>query len=224
MVRVLKNWAEVGVAYLDLSRAGMPVHGSPQKNWDFQIISEIVRRGPIPSRAVDLGCSGLFTVKLLQALGCGSVEGLDLTVTPGERLRAIKARWRGRPFRLRRCDITRTPFDAASVDLITCVSVIEHGVPLGPFLDECARLLRPGAHAVVTTDYWHDAIAGADDVAYGMPWKPYDRESLEALVEDAAKRDLHLADPGTRDFECQEPTVYWAGKNFTFAAVVLRKA
>src|SRR5207253_2093385 len=53
-------------------------------------------------------------------------------------------------------DITGTDYPAGRFDAVTCMSVIEHGVPLGPFLAESARILKPGGLLVISTDYDQD--------------------------------------------------------------------
>ena len=49
------------------------------------------------------------------------------------------------------------------------MSVIEHGVPLEPFLAETARILPPGGLLVVSTDYDQDPPDTAGHTAYGQP-------------------------------------------------------
>ncbi len=41
-------------------------------------------------------------------------------------------------------DITSTSFSTGSIDAVTCLSVIEHGVPEKPFFKEMSRILKPG--------------------------------------------------------------------------------
>ena len=50
-------------------------------------------------------------------------------------------------------DITNTHHRDQWFDAITCMSVIEHAVPLDAFLADTARLLRTGGVLVVSTDY-----------------------------------------------------------------------
>lgn len=47
-------------------------------------------------------------------------------------------------------EVTKVGFDASSFDRIICTEVLEHVKEPEPILEEIARLLRPGGHAVIT--------------------------------------------------------------------------
>lgn len=48
-------------------------------------------------------------------------------------------------------DLSRLPVRAASVDVVASLQVIEHLTDQAGFLDDCARVLRPGGQLLVTT-------------------------------------------------------------------------
>jgi SAM-dependent methyltransferase len=53
---------------------------------------------------------------------------------------------------LRTVDLTRIPFPAASFDLMTSVSVVEHIPAIERALAEMFRVLKPGGRLLLTTD------------------------------------------------------------------------
>lgn len=93
-------------------------------------------------RVLDLGCGTGYGTAELFAAG-QSVVGFD-RVRPAQRARAGGAHFvRG--------DLARLPFAAAAFDRVVSFQVVEHLADPGPYLDEMARVLRPGGVALVTT-------------------------------------------------------------------------
>src|SRR2546426_9378431 len=111
MVKVLRDWREIGEANLAMSRARLPRHVSCEKTWDLYRLYELVRTAPRDSRIVDLGCAGLFALKMLRAMGFSRLVGIDLSISGRDRASQLWRMWKGRtltpPFRLRRAGITR---------------------------------------------------------------------------------------------------------------------
>jgi SAM-dependent methyltransferase len=227
MIRVLQDWKEVGTCWLALCRAGLPLHETPQKNWDHALLRDLLEGVPRTARVLDLGCGGGFTLGYLHGLGFRDVTGIDLNIEGRLRLKTWARRVRGRtwraPWRVLKRDITQTGLPAASADVAVSVSVIEHGVPRRPFLAEAARVLRPGGLLFVTTDYWESFPANLDrGRAFGFTWDPFDRKTLGDLIAQAAELGLDPVTPGPVP-GCGEPTVHWLNTDYTFAAVAWRR-
>jgi SAM-dependent methyltransferase len=91
-------------------------------------------------------------------------------------------------------DITRTQYKDGWFDAVTCMSVIEHGVPLQKFVDEMARIIRPGGVLVVSTDYDQDPPDTSAKTAYGVPVKIFSPAEIEQLVSMAGEAGLELMD------------------------------
>ena len=53
-------------------------------------------------------------------------------------------------------DLAQTTYGSSAFATVSCVSVIEHGVELGPFFLEMHRVLKPGGVLALSTDYWPD--------------------------------------------------------------------
>src|SRR5260370_19117383 len=157
MIRVLRNWEEVGEAVMSLQREGLPLHETPQKNFDHFLLRESVASVDRRARLVDLGCGSAFTLRFLHALGFSNLCGVDLVVDKRARARQALLMLREHtlrpPFRLCRGDLTTTPLSPASCDAVLSISTIEHGVDLERFLAESARILRIGGPLFLSTDY-----------------------------------------------------------------------
>src|SRR5213083_1843883 len=109
MVKVLRDWREIGEANLAMLHARFPGHVACEKTWDLYRLYEIARTAPRASRVVDLGCAGLFALKLLRAMGFSHLVGIDLSISWRDRVSQVWSMWKRRtlvpPFRLRRADI-----------------------------------------------------------------------------------------------------------------------
>ena len=77
MIKVLKNWQEIGEATLSLQRKGLPTHSDTRKNWDLSLLYETIASENRNSRIVDLGCSPGCTLVFLISLGFTNLYGID---------------------------------------------------------------------------------------------------------------------------------------------------
>lgn len=227
MIKVLQDWREIGQAYKFLSHKELPRHNSAEKCWDFCQLHGLVEGLDRGVKMIDLGCSGVDTLKLLNGMGFENLTGVDLNIGCRDRMWQAVRMWRGRtlrrPFRLYKRDLTRTGFPETSFDVATCISVIEHGVDCEKFLSEASRLLRPGGLLFVTADYWQEKIDVSDDAGeYGMPWGILCRKDVEAFVSSAGRygfepcQDVVVPD-------CAERCVVWHGQEFTFVSLTFKK-
>src|SRR2546428_2147758 len=162
MVKVLRDWMDIGEANRAMSRARLPGHVTSEKTWDLYRLYDLVRTTPRESHVIDLGCAGLYALKMLRAMGFSRLVGIDLSISWRDRASQVWSMWKKRtltpPFRLRRADITLTRCRDAEFDIAVSISTIEHGVDLALFLKEAARILRAGGVLFVTTDYWSEGL------------------------------------------------------------------
>ena len=123
-------------------------------------------------------------------------------------------------------DVTDTGLPSGHLDAITCMSVIEHGVPLEGFLAESARLLRPGGILCVSTDYDQDPPDTTGKVIYGSQVRIFSPQEIRDLVETADRHGLELV--GTLDdatLSHTERPVHWSrvDLDYTFILLTFRK-
>jgi SAM-dependent methyltransferase len=119
-------------------------------------------------------------------------------------------------------DFMKTPFPDGSFKAITSISVIEHGFRPEALLSEMSRLLQPGGYFVSSFDYWPDKIDTTEPPSSGMDWLIFSRQGRRALHR--ACRIVRPRSHRPLEFACMDKVISCAGKDYTFATLVLRKA
>jgi 2-polyprenyl-3-methyl-5-hydroxy-6-metoxy-1,4-benzoquinol methylase len=76
-------------------------------------------------------------------------------------------------------DITPTDYDSATFDVISCLSVIEHGVDPKEYFREASRILKPGGILITSTDYWQSQIDTRHQQMYGVPVQRFRSDGRE---------------------------------------------
>jgi SAM-dependent methyltransferase len=194
----------------------VPLHRGREKNWDhLAAVSTILVNTTPSARILDAGAE-LYS-NVLPALflyGYRDLHGINLSFTSPAR--------RG-PIRYIRGDLTDAPYADGSFDAVACLSVIEHGVPLGEYFREMFRLLKPGGLLITSTDYYPTPINTAGKVAHGTPIKIFTKPEIEEAIKLAKALGFEMTGPV--DLECEEKPIRWEpfGLEYTFVIFTLRK-
>lgn len=206
---VLRNRAEVETAVAECRRLGLPLHHDRPKNWDaLGAVSTVVNVLGTGSRVLDAGAARYSSVlPWLRLYGLTELVGINLEFDRIIRHGGV---------RFEPGDITATRFDEGAFDAITCMSVIEHGVPLDGFARESARLLRPGGLLIVSTDYDQQPPDTTGITAYGAPVRIFGPDGIREFVDTAAEAGLALM--GGLALHHDERPVHWkrTGLDYTF--------
>ena len=213
---VLQSRAEWHEATRRGKEIELPLHRAAEKNWDhLAAVDAIVSAYPRSAIVLDAGAE--YYSNVLPALfvyGYHHLYGMNLSFAdPGRR----------GPIRYLPGDITNTGFPDAFFDAITCMSVIEHGVPLQAYFQEMFRVLKPGGILITSTDYYPAPIDTRNQVAHGSPIKIFSKPEAEEMFALATKCGFELTDK--IGLECEERPIRWHLYNlsFTYLIFTLRK-
>jgi SAM-dependent methyltransferase len=122
---------------------------------------------------LDLGCDdGAWTVSMAEAVRSKEVVGVEIV---GEAAR--RARERG--VRVHQLDLNAAlDLPSGHFDLVHANQVIEHVASVDLFVSEVYRLLKPGGHAVISTENgssWHNVFAAI------MGWQIFSATNVSSL-------------------------------------------
>jgi len=234
MVEVLKSRTDIELARQELNRRklsftspwwkrlarkasvwnGMDV-GDQLKSWDvLKTVHFIETNVPRSASFLDLGAFASELPCILHKLNYSEVVGVDLNPD-------IRNMPYARSVRYEVADFMHTPFASESFDVITAISVIEHGYNAQALLRELSRLLRPGGYFVASFDYWPEKIKSDGIMIFGMDWRIFSEHEVRSFVQEAQEYGLML--PGNLDLDSAERAISCAGRDYTFAWLVLRK-
>lgn len=212
-LKTRREWLQ---AHENARKLHVPLHRGVEKNWDhLAAVSTILQETSTAASVLDAG--GEFYSNVLPALfvyGYRDLYGINLSFTDPAR--------RG-PIRYLPGDITHAPFPDAFFDAITCLSVIEHGVPLEKYFREMHRLLKPGGLLITSTDYYPAAIDTHGMLAHGAPVKIFSKPEIQSALSLA--QGIGLKATGELDVECADKPIRWDAYDleYTFLLFTLRK-
>jgi SAM-dependent methyltransferase len=213
---VLSTREEFEQAAREARRLRLPLHHDRRKNWDaLGAVGAVLRECGRNATVLDAGSARYSSVlPWLRLYGLTDLTGINLEF--GDEVRRGSVRFR-------HGDVTDTGFETGSFDAITCMSVIEHGVPVKEFLTESARLLRPGGILSVSTDYDQSPPDTTGGTAYGVPVHIFGPDEIRGMVETAAGQGLALV--GDLQLEHRERPVHWkrTGLDYTFILLSFRR-
>lgn len=213
---VLRSRAEWQAAVAAARRLRLPLHHDRPKNWDaLGAVATVLAECGDQARVLDAGSARYSPVlPWLRLYGLSDLVGNNLEFGADVRRDGVLFRYG---------DVTATDFPDARFDAVTCMSVVEHGVPLLPFLSETARILRPGGLLVLSTDYDADPPDTSGVLMYGQPVHIFSPGEIRDLVARAEGVGLRLI--GELALEHAERPVHWqrTGLDYTFIRLSFRK-
>lgn len=217
---VLSTQADWEASVAECKKLHLPLHHDKPKNWDaLGAVSTVVAHcDSLPGgrgAVLDAGAARYSSVlPWLRLYGLTDLVGNNLEFGTDVRRDGVLFRYG---------DITDTDFPDGRFDAVTCMSVIEHGVPIEPFLAESARILKPGGLLIVSTDYDQDPPDTTDHKAYGQPVHIFSPSEIKDFVSTAGQHGLDLE--GELALEHKARPVHWkrTGLDYTFIRLTFRK-
>lgn len=206
-------------AALRLPDPSAELRPDPLKSWDvLRTIDAITTCVERDEAVLDIGSMACAILPALHRLGYRRLFGIDLDERVLTMPFADEVDYSVR-------DLTRTGFDSGSFSAITAISVIEHGVPEEEMLQEVARLLHPGGLFLFSTDYWPEKIDTSGIELFGLPWRIFSADEIEAFVTRAEAHELRpVAEPGSALRAVGERPVHFADRSYTFLHGALVRA
>lgn len=213
---VLRSEREVRESVAQIERLGLPPVALHAKNWDsLAALDLILRNTDTSARIFDAG-GELYSMILpwLCLYGYRNLTAANLVFE--------KKQHRG-PIAYEHADITRTKYSDHSLDAVTCLSVIEHGVDLDAYFREMSRIVRHGGLLITSTDYYETPVDTKGQQAYGVPIHIFTRDEITQALTLAEKYGFSLIAP--LDLRADEKVVHWEQYNlrYTFVIFSLRK-
>lgn len=188
------------------------------KSWDVhQILQLIERHVPDKKAAIyDMGSYNCEIPLALWARGYRHIRAADLN----PKGRCI--RWYGNQINFQ-CENFYTPnVPPKSFDVITCLSVMEHGFNQDHFLKSVSDLLKPGGLIAITTDYHPQKIDIPHDYRlFNLTYQIFNRQEIEAFITRAKDFGLELVEDQIWD-ESKYP-ISFLGHQFTFILIAFKK-
>jgi len=213
---VLRTQQEVANAVKQVEALGLPLHGALSKNWDtLAALDCILQNTDAEARILDAGAETYSTIlPCLYFYGYKHLKGINLV---------FERPFRRGPIVYEYGDITHTKFEEGTFDVVTCLSVIEHGVNLRSYFQEVSRILKPNGILITSTDYYAELVETHNQVEFGVPIHVFSKDEVISALNIAKECGLELTDD--IDLGCQEKPVRWDqfGLNFTFLVFTLRK-
>lgn len=192
------------------------VLGDMVKSWDVLstinfLESHVKKNDPI----LDIGCYASEVIVALHKRGFSNLTGADLNPD------LLQMPYQD-AIRYEITNFMHTKFEDASFQAITSISVIEHGFDGQSLLKEMSRLLKPGGYFIASFDYWTEKINTTGTKFFGMDWKIFSKAEVESFIAEAAGYGMRPV--GELSYEGESKPIDCAGKQYTFAWLVLQKA
>lgn len=206
-----RDWKK---AFEQVQSLQLPPHPDPYKNWDHLAALDIIlKHSDRSAHVLDAGADlnsvilpwlALYSYKHL--VGINPIFDTPVICDP---IRYLKG------------DITHTHFEPRSLDIITCMSVIEHGVDSSGYFCEAARILKPGGFLITSTDYFPDPIPTWGKSAFGAPIHIFCRTEILEMLHIAEQSGF--IQTGPINLEVKEKPISWMELQYTFLVFTLQK-
>jgi SAM-dependent methyltransferase len=192
----------------------LPV-GDVIKSWDvLASIEAIEQRHTKDSRILDIGAYCSEVPVSLSLLNYKQVHAIDLNPE-------IKHMPHNDTVAYAVGNFMQTQYPDAHFDVLTAISVIEHGYQPEQLFAEVSRLLKPGGDFIASFDYWPEKINTGNTKFFGMSWLIFSRQDVQHMLEIASHYGLEPT--GTLSFDANERPIHCLGFDYTFAWLNLRK-
>lgn len=110
-------------------------------------------------------------------------------------------------------------YEGKGFDLVTSISVFEHGYSLEKVVTSVSTILNPGGHLLMSVDYNSSKVDTSSTNLFGMTWNIFSYEDIIELIDRLSRAGIRLM--YSRDnyhnllLDNTKP-IKWAGRDYTF--------
>ena len=159
------------------------------KSWDVLNILQMIEKYK-PNKDARIYDMGSYNCEIPLALwwrGYRNIMAADFNPIG----RAIN--WYGNKIQFRQENFYNSNLPSDSLDIITALSVIEHGFEQVEFFKVCNGLLKPGGLVLITTDFHSEKIwIDPDFKIFNLSYLVFSNEEINNLVIEAEKNGFEL--------------------------------
>lgn len=189
-------------------------HGDMVKNWDTMLAYDKVKETCDPNSNI-LDAGGEKYSQILPWLAKNGYTNLKVANTvfnSSDTVNGVCYEYG---------NIEQLNYPDESFDAVTCLSVLEHGVDLQKFFSEMMRILKPGAHLLISVDYEYDEIDCTGIEAFGVPMKIFSATDIQDMCNLAQSCGFSV--PNTLELTSTNKPVTWNGKSYGFIYLEMKK-
>lgn len=191
------------------------------KSWDVLNILQLIEKYKPErnSRIYDMGSYNCEIPLALWWRGYRNVFAADFNPLG----RAIN--WYGNKIQFRQENFYQSTIPAFSLDVITALSVIEHGFEKVEFFKVCSHLLKPGGLVLITTDFHANKIPiDPEFKIFNLSYMVFSTEEIIQLVKEAEKNGFQLiAHEGEERWDSSEYPIQFLDKKMSFILLGFKK-
>ncbi len=209
---ILSDKSQIDHSYNEVLDMGFDTHGDKCKNWDSLICFKSIV-STIPRNASILDAGGELYSKILpwlRGVGYSDLTAINLTFS-----HLIK-----NGIKYIYGNIESTEFSNNSIDVVTCLSVLEHGINQYKFFNEMSRIMRSGSPLYISVDYEYDKINCDGIIAFDVPMMIFSKDDINQMLDISSK--YGFKHPKVNLHKTNKP-VTWNGKSYGFFYIEMLK-
>ena len=187
------------------------------KSWDVLRTAKYIQNNCNPdARILDIGAFASEILLILKGMKFRKLLGVDLN--------PLLSQMPGRDsIDYQVGDFLSPALPSGVFDVITAISVIEHGYSGPALFEQISRLLKPGGTFIASFDYWPDKIDTQNIKLFDLSWTIFSKEDAVKMFQTAEQHGLSVGGAPVKFETLSPPPLCYYQRRYTFAWMVLQK-